>query len=298
MCDFELLLKDAERVEQASLAPNTQKLYKVNFNVFCNLWKEIQPNADLFPITPEKIKCVLYYYRTKKHVTYNTVRNVTSALRHYFFVNELPDLFLGKRMKAFMKGMRNEMKAGFPPNQKDPILPQDMVQLSESTDITVYSQVRDMTLYSIMYFGFLRFSEAKNLTKKDIEFKDGMLLVRIKSSKTDQEGEGEVVYISESEKPYSAMLWVDFYLPYVEGDELFPGSDTIYYVRLYNRLKSLGITRKLSFHSFRRGAAHQAALCGVEDSVIKKHGRWISEVYQIYTRIPMVSAGTQISSVL
>ena len=39
-------------------------------------------------------------------------------------------------------------------------------------------------------------------------------------------------------------------------------------------------------HSFRIGAATTAAACGVPAEVIKTLGRWKSQAYQLYARLP------------
>ena len=39
-------------------------------------------------------------------------------------------------------------------------------------------------------------------------------------------------------------------------------------------------------HSFRIGAAMTAAACGVPAEVIKTLGRWKSQAYQLYVRLP------------
>ena len=41
-----------------------------------------------------------------------------------------------------------------------------------------------------------------------------------------------------------------------------------------------------SGHSFRIGAATTAASVGIEDSLIKTLGRWESNAYQIYVKVP------------
>jgi len=52
----------------------------------------------------------------------------------------------------------------------------------------------------------------------------------------------------------------------------------------------------LFWHSFRRGGAHQAAINGISDSEIKKHGRWLSDAYVRYTVVQPEQAGFAISN--
>ena len=48
-------------------------------------------------------------------------------------------------------------------------------------------------------------------------------------------------------------------------------------------LRHMGLDEKsYSWHSFRRGVAHQASILGIQDSDIKKHGRWLSDAYILY----------------
>lgn len=49
--------------------------------------------------------------------------------------------------------------------------------------------------------------------------------------------------------------------------------------------RALGLEEKeFSSHSFRIGAATEAARCGLDDDTVKCIGRWESQRYQIYVR--------------
>ena len=61
-------------------------------------------------------------------------------------------------------------------------------------------------------------------------------------------------------------------------------------------LKQIGVNpANYSWHSFRRVGASRASERGVQDSVIKKHGRWNSEAYQRYVLIDAMRAGKEIT---
>ena len=51
-----------------------------------------------------------------------------------------------------------------------------------------------------------------------------------------------------------------------------------------------------STHSFRKGAASEAAKAGIQDCQIKAMGRWSSECYTVYTAVKMIEAADKISS--
>ena len=56
---------------------------------------------------------------------------------------------------------------------------------------------------------------------------------------------------------------------------------------LQRALEQAGMEHKnFNGHSFRIGAATTAAQCGIENSVIETMGRWKSDAYRIYVKIP------------
>ena len=66
--------------------------------------------------------------------------------------------------------------------------------------------------------------------------------------------------------------------------------------RLRQRLEMIGVEdpAAYSWHSFRRGAAFLASRKGVQDCVIKKHGRWSSDAYIRYVSVEAVRAGREV----
>ena len=119
--------------------------------------------------------------------------------------------------------------------------------------------------------------------------------LRIKQSKTDPFRQGVDVYVGATRK---AVCQVDALLRYLEvrsstAGPLFIHTDGIPLTRasLVSRLKQalcqVGIQPDaFNGHSFRIGAATTAAQRGMEDSLIQTLGRWKSDAYKLYIKLP------------
>ena len=135
--------------------------------------------------------------------------------------------------------------------------------------------------------------------------KDQTLKLKIWHSKCDQEWNGAVVFIKENDKVYSAARWMAHWsaLTSCEPEEpVFPICKACIARIVKSRLQSIGLSESdlkcYSSHSLRRGGATAAARQGVPDSTIKKHGRWKSTCFMIYTDLERREAGFNISSMI
>ena len=143
------------------------------------------------------------------------------------------------------------------------------------------------------------FHPSTHITIRDIviDKRDNPSLIQIhlKVSKTDQERKGVSIFIGKTGDDICPVAALTAYLATQDrGDgPLFQFKDRtpltkdrfIHHVRA--ALSSAGYNPSLyAGHSFRIGAATTAAERGIEDSTIKALGRWKSEAYQTYIRIP------------
>lgn len=300
MMNFAQISALANELDCRSLSANSRKSYLTYINIYKKLIESIPNAPSPFPITIATIKVSLYVYRYENKVQFNTLKNLLSAISFYFRENNYPNLTLEPEIIRHVKALKNEMKQGNPPFRKDPILVQDLQKMTELINLENFYDVRFMVLCSFSFFGFLRFSEVKKLTKSDISIDvNGNLKILVRYSKTDQEGYTTPVYIAPGPQSYHPLIWYEFYLPFLDPDQdvLFTGNDLSYYKLLKSVCKKLEINdRQISFHSFRRGGAHQASLQKAPDSIIKKHGRWLSDIYHIYTAVEMKDAGEFLTS--
>ena len=122
--------------------------------------------------------------------------------------------------------------------------------------------------------------------------------VYIKCSKTDQFHEGIHIYISKTDNDLCLVAAMVSYLAHrpsspgplfiLKDGRVLTKSKLIELVR--QALQQAGIQSKTySGHSFRIGAATTAAARGIPESLIKTLGRWKSDAYQAYIKLPIQS---------
>ena len=168
------------------------------------------------------------------------------------------------------------------------------------------------------YFAFLRsgeftispgsnFDPVKHLSPADIAVDSHtnptMLRVHLKYSKTDQCGEGIDLWVGRS---YNNLCPVSVMLTYLvqRGNSvsplplfMFPDGKPLSREALVHGLKKIMVTAgmdptKFSGHSFRISAASTAAARGIHESTIQTLGRWNSDCYKRYVRIPRQKLAT------
>ncbi len=158
------------------------------------------------------------------------------------------------------------------------------------------------------FFGFLRASEftvppegfnnSRHLAITDVMIdkhpSPDKVFIKLKFSKTDQFGRSCIVILARSSSslcPVTALLQ---YL-HLRGDAngplfLWGNGSALTKSTLNNRLQSVlkkcGWPQTFTLHSFRVGAATTAASLGFPDYLIKALGRWSSEAYKVYIKIP------------
>lgn len=153
------------------------------------------------------------------------------------------------------------------------------------------------------FFGFLRSSEyVSTQTKKydpestlcfeDVEYRYPNYYITIKTSKTDPFREGCTICLSPSNAEVCPVTNLRVYMeqhPHKTGPLFTYSDDTLLTRRRLNSLlKSALPTNEgpVSSHSLRIGAASTAASAGLPRWLIQQLGRWVSDCFRSYLRIP------------
>ena len=162
----------------------------------------------------------------------------------------------------------------------------------------------------LAFFAFLRageftvqaeekFDPSTHLTPRDIEVDDlsnpTMLKIRIKKSKTDQWREGVDLYVGMTGNELCPVAAILAFMavrgqdeaPLFKTKEGTPLSRQTLVKMVKDSLSKAGIDcARYNGHSFRIGAATTALARGIPESTIQALGRWKSDAYRSYIRIP------------
>lgn len=253
---------------------------------------------------------LLFVAELSQRLCHSSVRSYLSAVRHLHIAKGFGDPLKGSlRLELALKGLQK-----FKPSMKDTRLPITPFTLRIikgvlDKDPLSYENILLWAMCCLGFFAFLRsgeitvsqgqFDPSWHLTPRDLAVDDHqhptILKVHLKSSKTDQSRSGLDLYVGRTYNdlcPVAAML---AYLSVrgIDNGPLFqlqhkqPMSRQSFVQRLKSVLQQAGVdSTRYSGHSFRIGAATTAAANGIGDATIQSLGRWASDSYTRYIRIP------------
>lgn len=301
--DFQKFLINSQRTEENSVQENSRRMYESSIRTYERTMSNAFPEIEIYPITENLMRVFIEFSKDVLHRTCQTLLNYIASFTFYFNKNNLEDLTKTPSFKKYRKGLSKQMKKQKVPNRKLPILPEDLQNFFDKTNFKDIKETTGMFALSIMFFGFFRASEFTSLKYKNLRIFEGNLIVHLDFSKTDVTGNGVDVTIAPTEHDYDPQKLLRIINEGLDYDEERPlwvwHQDT-----LRKFLRDLLIRceyphpEAYSLHSCRRGGAHAASNAGIQDSVIKKHGRWLSEIYQIYTQVDEYNAGIAITRVI
>lgn len=186
-------------------------------------------------------------------------------------------------------------------------------QLSPETNSThcVLTAAYTLAFAAFMRCGEFTFPSAKtpvnagiHLTRRSITFIPSIedathVELNMPASKTDPFRMGVTILVSAapgaSTCPVTALTRLYRLLPLDSGASLFERPGSLLFTRsfliesLRQAIHDIGLDpSKYAGHSFRRGAATQAAIAGYSDHEIQLLGRWRSDAFKLYIDVPRV----------
>jgi site-specific recombinase XerD len=268
----------AEGYFKAAQAANTRRAYASDWKHF-SAWCRAAGQGSL-PAAPETV--VLYLSTLAETAKVSTLTRRISAISqaHQAAGLETPTAHL--MVRKLMAGIRRQK--GTAQTGKRPLATADLRALLAPLDSRRILDVRDRALLLAGFAGAFRRSELVGLDVTDLEFNGAGLIVNIRRSKTDQEGQGRRVGIPYGSNPATCPVRA------LEGWLAILGADEGPVFRAINRhgqlagrrltaqsvalvIKRLAAaagmeTKDLAGHSLRAGLATAAAAAGVPERAI------------------------------
>jgi integrase len=273
------LIAQAEASFRAARAESTRRAYEYDWKQF-RLWCEGH-RLDPLPASPESV----IFYATD--LTKNQGRKLNTLQRRLAAISQMHQQSgfepptRAWAVKQFLAGLRREL--GVAPHRKRPVLIDDLRQMVAEIPDTLLGK-RDQALLLLGFSGAFRRSELVALNREDLETTRDGLIVRIRKSKTDQQGEGRAVGIPRGADPSTCpvealSIWGT--AAHIESGSLFrrvnrhgqvlpqrlSGEGVALVVKRY--VEQLGLDPSaFAGHSLRAGLATSAAAAGKSERAI------------------------------
>ena len=292
--DIVLSEADADAIQAAAdfaLAPATRRVYR-------SLWQGFDSwcRSRGYEALPAAAVAAFLAARAQTSSA-ATLSLSAAAIGYYHRQHSLPNPTDSQGVKLVLAGLARQHRAGSQRQAKG-LSREDLAAIRatacrprigrggrlESAQHARNRGLKDIALCSIMWDAMLRRAEAAGLTWLDVRrAPDGSGRLTVRYSKTDQRGEGKVLWISPDSM--TSLELVASLRPQKPTDPLFDLSPPQITRRIAAVCEAAGLGAGYSGHSPRVGAAQALAAANISLAAIMEHGRWQSSLMSArYTR--------------
>ena len=250
---------------------------------------------------------ILYATFVSNYSSHKNVSLHLAAIKFFAQIWGYPSQFRAPSpLSRLLKGIKRSHGAKHRKAKRTPITPSLLVKLGSklfSSPLKYNDKVMLWAAMLVAFFGFLRVSEYTSeyvrsydsqftLCWEDVSVTNPVAYITLKSSKTDPFREGVTVRVASNGTQLCPVAALNRYIELhtSKSGPFFQFSDGRYLtrkglMRVLNLIKPVGI-KNMSSHSFRIGAATTAAAAGYPKWAIQTLGRWASDCYMLYIRMP------------
>ena len=307
---FTNLNADIQRYLGLSIAASTNQTYRSGEKQFLDFCQLCRPtNLPMFPANEELLmKFVAYLAQSIKH---SSIKCYLAAVRHlHIRMGYKLDLTKFVRLQLVCRGVKRSQ--GDHPRVRLPITIHHL-HLFYALLAVPYTQHFDSLMVwaamTLAFFGFLRlgeltcnskFSPEIHLAPRDVRFfphqgNPDFMTLGIKASKTDPFRSGHTITIGKTGLPLCPISAMQKYLQARDTSSgplfIYSSGTPLTKTALVSETRAL-LSRSgfnashYAGHSYRIGAATTAASAGLPTWLIKTMGRWSSDCYERYVRVP------------
>lgn len=185
----EVQLADISAAVKAARSPNTQRAYDSawrHWNAWCGLH-----GFQTLPADPLTVAAYLTE-RGREGRSVSTLDTARAAIRCAHRSAGHTDPTASPGVDLVLKGLKRR-RGSAPTRQAHPLTTDDLRRIVDSINRESLRGKRDAALLLLGYAGAFRRSELANLTVRDLAFKADGVVVTLRQSKGDQEGNGTIV---------------------------------------------------------------------------------------------------------
>lgn len=284
------LEKRADFFAGASLSAATKKAYETDWKHFLS-WC-ISHELEALPATAETI-CLYLSDMAETAAVSTIVRRMTSITAIHGAAGHVSPV-KDDRVGRVLKGIKRTI--GTAPEQARPISWIELKRLVSKCDSLMIG-LRDAAILSLGWASAARRSELVALNVGDLEISEQGILMTVRRSKTDQEGQGHKIGIPRAKGDFCPVATVERWLRRRQEKPLDADSPVFVKIgihgrgkwwwepggRLAARMVSEVVKRYAAFagldaaqysaHSLRRGFATEAGARGIPERIISRHTR-------------------------
>ena len=278
-----------------SLAPSTRSTYSSAQRIFINFaltYNLLHPTGS--PIPASEHTLMLYATFLAHTLTPQSIKVYLSAVRTLHLEHGLTDpTSEATNLQRLLRGIKRVR--GTASDSRLPITPSLLRAFVFHLNLAYPDHLVLWAALLLAFFSFLRSGELLSLHHSDLSRIANGYQVRIRQSKADPFRTGATVLVLATGDPtLCAVRVMDTYLASrgpAEGPLFCFQTGPLTRQRLNSLIRNLasrcGVDHsRYSSHSFRIGAASAAAAVGVPDWRIQALGRWSSNCYRRYIRLP------------
>ena len=288
-----------------SLAPNTQSTYMSGARSYVGFCWQFRFRP--FPASEDNL-CSFAVFLAERPLSYRTIKVYLFAVQHHSLMFGYPIRFVEMQyLFHVLRGIRRMQGSSLIRPPRAPITVSHlwiMFGFLSASQFSPHNKAMWKSVVLTAFFGLLRVSEftcaprsfdpACHLSPTDISFNRdySMMYIRIKASKTDPFRVGITIRIAAIPNhqlcPVTAMRQYLRFRSNTQGPlYIFDNGAFVNRAFLVAFLQiSLPGVSHINTHSFRIGGASAALSAGATDALIRAMGRWSSDCYHRYLRIP------------
>ncbi len=295
--DIDFYRETVQRLLRASVASETRRAYASRLKHFFS-WCEDE-GVPAFPASPEILAAYIAHL-ADLDASCSTVGQTMAAISAAHKAEGLPSPTDSLLIKKLVKGYRREH--GIAPQRKDAATVDVIRALLATLQDDSPKAIRDAGIIALGFAGAFRRSELSALNMEDLKWTlrndEEILIITVRRSKTDQEGQGMVKAIfpskDESISPTTLLKqWINragiqngpIFRRILKSGRIMDERLTPQSIRLVIRdtANNAGLSLNLSAHSLRSGFVTTAIRQGkTERSIMNQTGHRSSQVLREY----------------